>query len=215
MKTISVETTIHGRALVQDPSEPSTPLRLLVGFHGYAQSAEDMLSELARIPGHERWTLLSVQGLHRFYSRRYETVVASWMTRQDRDLAIADNMRYVDRVMESVVGADDDPTVVFVGFSQGAAMAYRAGVLGRYCARQVVSIGGDVPPDIRSVPSSRYPAILLARGEDDALYTAEKAKEDESFLRSLGVTLDIIPYRGGHEWTDELRARIGETLTSF
>jgi hypothetical protein len=81
----------------------SSSTRLVVGFHGYGQSAEDMLSELERIPGNERWTLLSVQALHRFYSRGHERVVASWMTSQDRELAIADNLAYVDRVVGSVV----------------------------------------------------------------------------------------------------------------
>ena len=46
----------------------------------------------ARIDG--RWS--SIQGLHRFYQRRTNEVIASWMTRQDRELAIADNLAYVD-----------------------------------------------------------------------------------------------------------------------
>jgi len=45
-----------------------------------------------------------VQGLHRFYRSRSEIVVASWMTKQDRELAIGDNIDYVRRAVESFGG---------------------------------------------------------------------------------------------------------------
>ena len=68
-----------------------------------------------------------MQGLHRFYARGQGKVVASWMTREDREQAIADNLGYVNRVvMRRCPGAGDEATVVFLGFSQGVAMAYRA-----------------------------------------------------------------------------------------
>ena len=95
MRTLSTKTSTHGRTLIKDPTPPSSPHRLLVGFHGYAQNAEEMVAELERLPGAEEWTLVAVQALHRFYARGGEKVVASWMTRQDRELAIADNIAYV------------------------------------------------------------------------------------------------------------------------
>ena len=51
--------------------------------------------------GADRWRLVSIQGLHRFYQRRADEVVASWMTRQDRELAIADNLAYVAAVIDA------------------------------------------------------------------------------------------------------------------
>ena len=48
---------------------------------------EDAAAHLARlrsIPGSDRWIIVSIQGLHRFYRGRSSDVVASWMTRQDR-----------------------------------------------------------------------------------------------------------------------------------
>ena len=76
MRTLSIETSTHGRALIKDPTPPSSNPLLLIGFHGYAQNAEDMLAELERIPGIARWTLASVQALHPFYTRGDEKVVA-------------------------------------------------------------------------------------------------------------------------------------------
>ena len=212
MKVISVETITHGRALIKETSVQHSAAHVLVGFHGYAQSAEDMLSELEQVPGSERWTLVSVQALHRFYSRHHERVVASWMTRQDREQAIADNITYVDRVLEPILNAASDARVVFVGFSQGVAMAYRAAVLGTYRAHYLIAIGGDVPPDLETAPADNFPAILIAAGDSDAWYPSEKISADEIFLRSHGTSPEIFRYNGGHEWTAELRKRLNQIL---
>src|SRR5437016_10334450 len=124
MRTISIETPIHGRVCVRDAADP---VGTVMGFHGYGQTAERMLTDLERIPGADAWSLVSVQGLHRFYGRDSQTIMASWMTRQDREQAIADNVEYVDRVLDQVLLPDaPSPRIVFVGFSQGVAMACRA-----------------------------------------------------------------------------------------
>jgi predicted esterase len=214
VRTISVETLTHGRALIKDASSSfSSPGGLLVGFHGYAQSAQDMLTELELIPGSERWTLVSVQGLHRFYSRGQEKVVASWMTREDREQAIADNLGYVNRVVSGALEAvGDDATVVFLGFSQGVAMAYRAAVMGDRRAGGLIAIGGDVPPDVKAASADRFPPILIAAGQSDEWYTAAKVEADEVFLRAHGLRHEVFRYRGGHVWTAELRDRLRQVL---
>jgi predicted esterase len=210
VRTISVETPTHGRALIKDASSSSG---VLVGFHGYAQSAEDMLGELELIPGSERWTLVLVQGLHRFYARGHGKVVASWMTREDREQAIADNLGYVNRVVSAALrGAGDTATVVFLGFSQGVAMAYRAAVMGERRASGLMAIGGDVPPDVKEASADRFPPILIAAGDSDDWYTAAKVEADELFLRARGLRHEVFRYAGGHVWTAELRGRIHQAL---
>jgi poly(3-hydroxybutyrate) depolymerase len=150
MSTLSIETTTHGRVVVRQPAD-SSPAGLLVAFHGYAQSADEMLDDVVGIPGLEGWRIAAVQGLHRFYARKEQKVVASWMTRQDRDDAIVDNVAYVQRVVDAVREADEP--IVFVGFSQGASMAYRAAMLGRHGAIGVAAVGGDIPPSSRTTAS--------------------------------------------------------------
>src|ERR1043165_6040203 len=96
----TIEARTHGRYLVREPrNRASCPV--LVGFHGYAETATDHMDALQTIPGHEEWLLVCVQALHPFYTRQ-ERVVASWMTREDRELAIADNIDYVGRVLAHV-----------------------------------------------------------------------------------------------------------------
>ena len=120
-----VATTTHGRYLVDAPAGAG-PFPVLFGFHGYGESAAVHLTHLARLDPAHAWLRVSVQGLHRFYTRANQ-VVASWMTREDRREAIADNVAYAAAVRAVV--ARDYPVrdmQVVVGFSQGAAQAYRA-----------------------------------------------------------------------------------------
>src|SRR5215207_746489 len=121
----TIAVTTHGRYLVRPPAV--TPARVaVVGFHGYGQRAQHLLDELEALPGADAWLLVSVQGLHRFYDRAGTQVVAHWMTSEDRELAIADNIAYVEAVLASVATAHAFQRLVFVGFSQGTAMASRA-----------------------------------------------------------------------------------------
>jgi predicted esterase len=196
----TIAATVHGRFLVR----AGPPERLLVGFHGYGETAERHLEELAKIPGIDRWTVAAVQALHPFYAGRTEQVVASWMTRLDRELAIADNITYVQSVLAWF--REEPRSVLFAGFSQGVAMAFRA-ASHHPGAGGVLSLGGDVPPDVRQ----NIPPVLLARGTRDDWYTEEKFNKDLRFLRSVTEVIPCV-FEGGHEWTDEYRAAAGEFL---
>ena len=181
---------------------------LLVAFHGYGERADDVLFEIDKIPGIDAWTRVAPQALHRFYSRRHERVVASWMTREDRELAIADNLEYIRRALARI---DVPGPVVHLGFSQGASMAYRAAMLGEHDAAGIIAIAGDIPPEVKA--SSRpWPRVLIGAGARDEWF-ATKVDDDLSFLSARGVSHEVIRYDGAHEWTDELRRAVGEWLT--
>jgi predicted esterase len=200
-----VGTSIHGRYLFEDRGAA----RLLVGFHGYGEIAEWHLEQLMKIPGADRWSLAAVQALHPFYTRSGE-VVASWMTKLMREHAIDDNVAYVQRVVEDLPPAE---TLVFAGFSQGAAMAARAATRAAACAG-VILLGGELPPEISDDPHVRFPPTLLARGTRDEWYTDEKFKKDLKWLESK-ARVDRCVFAGGHEWTDDFRQAAGDFLQSL
>ncbi len=210
----AIETTMHGRYLVDAPGG-STAAPMLVGFHGYGENAERHLEQLRMIPGTGRWIIVSVLGLHRFYARSTGEVVASWMTKQDREQAIADNIAFVDRVV-AAVRRDHAATrpLVYAGFSQGVATAFRAAVRGVERCDGVMAVGGDIPPELRADSASRFPRVLLARGTGDEWYTQEKMNEDLAFLEAIAARVDCLVFPGGHEWTDDVRQAAGRFLAS-
>jgi predicted esterase len=209
----TIPITIHGRYSVRFAS--GEPAGLLVGCHGYAQSAETFASDLEAIPGVERWLLVSVQGLHRFYSRG-GAVVASWMTSQDRELMIGDNTAYVRQVVAQVLAEQaavlgTSAPLVFLGFSQGVAMAFRAAADHPDDCAGIIALGADVPPDVRAATTS-LPPVLLGRGSTEEWYTEERMQSDVGWLRGIGTDLTLCEYVGGHEWTEPFRDAAGAFL---
>jgi predicted esterase len=206
-----VPTMTHGRVLVQE-ARAAARRGLLVGFHGYMESAKIQMDRLQAIPDASLWTLVSIQGLHRFYRGRSEDVVASWMTREDRELAIADNLAYVAAALEQVPH-DPSTRVVYTGFSQGVAMAFRAGLRGTLPAAAIVAVGGDVPPELVEDPSLRFPAVLFARGSRDEWLTEPRFEKDVAALRSRAAGVEPLVYDGAHEWNLVVSDAIGAFLS--
>jgi predicted esterase len=124
------------------------------------------------------------------------------MTRDDRELAIADNIDYVGRVLEQIrVEYDTRPPLVFSGFSQGGAMAYRAAAAAP--AAGVIVLAADVPPDVAT--GARLPPVLIGRGTGDPFYTEPKAVADIEALTRMGATFEMCVFDGAHEWSDPFR----------
>jgi predicted esterase len=195
----SIATPTHGRVLIRRAQ--ALPARgVVAGFHGYMENAAIMLPRLAEISGAAGWTLVSIQALHRFYRGSAQAVVASWMTREDREEAIADNLAYVDNALATVPDASS-AAVVYVGFSQGASMACRAAVRGRSRGAGIIAVGGDVPPELLADSSAVFPPVLLVRGDTDEWYTAAKMDADVNALREHRVDVETLVHPGGHEWT--------------
>lgn len=211
MTARQVAATVHGRYLLETPAQlEGAPL--LVGFHGYGENAERHLEELRRIPGASRHVLCAVQALHPFYNRTGD-VIACWMTRLDREQAILDNVRYVASVVESVKRElPVSERLVYLGFSQGAAMAYRAAAGAGHACQGLIVLGGDVPPELEQQDLSHFPPVLLGRGNSEEWYDAAKMEHDVELLRAKRVDVRPVIFQGGHEWTDEFRATAGEFL---
>ena len=211
----TVAAAVHGRYLVRAPRTIG-PWPALFTFHGYGEDAAANFSAVQRIPGLDDWLIVAVQALHPFYTKKQQ-IVASWMTSQDRELAIDDNVRYVRSVVDAVthefpINAD----VFFAGFSQGVAMAYRAAahISG---AAGVIALAGDVPPDIttradRAADGTALPHVLVGRGTTDEWYTEQKMADDVERLKTLAASSDACVFPGGHEWTETFAREAGGFL---
>jgi predicted esterase len=210
MQRILIPALTHGVILVRE-ARAAASRGLLIGFHGYLETAAIQMERLAAIPGSALWTLVSIEGLHRVYRGRSQDVVASWMTREDREVAIADNLAYVAAALDEVPH-DRSTRVVYAGFSQGVAMAFRAGLLGRDRAHGIIAVGGDVPPELLADSRLRCPPVCLARGARDEWLTQAKFDADLAALTAHGAQLWPLLHDGAHEWNAEVATAAGEFL---
>lgn len=206
---------VHGRYVVR-PAEAGPAGLWLVGFHGQGQTAESFFEPLARTPRGGRWLVASVQGLNRYYLGRTQEVGANWMTRQDREFAIPDNVAWVDGVLDRLAAEFGEPrAIVFAGFSQGVAMAYRSGLLGRRECAAVIACGGDVPPELKRDAPRPWPRVLAATGTGDGWYTPARLEDDGAFLAAVRPDRRTLVFAGGHEWGSGLLAAAGDLLAEI
>jgi predicted esterase len=127
------------------------------------------------------------------------------MTRQNREFAIADNIAYVATCIDAIAAAWPTlPKVVFAGFSQGVGMAFRAAVNTTRSVAGVITVGGDVPPELTPGALKGVSAALIARGTSDDRYTREQFANDERRLLDSSVSVRALEFNGGHEWTGEV-----------
>lgn len=208
-----IATLVHGRYLLDRGPRPEEGRPLLVGCHGYAENAERHLEQLRRIPGASEWVICAVGALNRFYHPKTRDVIASWMTKQDRELMIDDNVRYVARVISEVRRRERTSGVLVVaGFSQGVAMAYRAASRCGFPCHGLVALAGDVPPDVVAEEALRLPPVLIGRGTEDTLYTEEKMDADLRALAARSDAVETCVFAGGHDWTEDFLQAAGRFL---
>lgn len=208
IKTLPV--TVSGHYLVREP-EGAGPHGLVMGYHGYGENARQMMKILESVPGLENCVLCSVQGVHQFYRRASGAVVASWMTWLGRERAIEVNIRYIADVIGELTEAyPENRGIAHVGFSQGAAMAFRSAFGLNGNCRGCVAFGGEVPPELAAQPCAHLPPILIGRGGEDSIYTHEQWLRDAGLLRRKCALVEAVETAGGHSWSPEFAVAAGD-----
>jgi predicted esterase len=159
------------------------------------------------------------------------------MTREDRDQAIADNIAYVDSAIARISTTarqlngtsaqqhhstsaqqhHSTSALVMVGFSQGAAMAYRAALMGARPAAGIIALAGDIPPELKTDAPTRHPwpRVLIGVGSKEQWYSGAKLDADMAFLSARGIIHSVVRFDGGHEWTEEFRNAAGAFLAAL
>lgn len=211
----SLAVTTHGHYW-SEPAEGPEKAGLLVGFHGYGETAASSLAALQRIPGASAWARYAIQGLHVFYRQSTGEVVGSWMTSFQRDQAIRDNTAFTGAVLAAIEDVEGSSVPrVLAGFSQGVAMAYRTAAFSGRCADGLIALAGDVPPDLGREDLERLPPILIGQGKADKWYNQAKLDADLGRLRSAGAQVEVCRFEGGHEWAEPFLEAAGRFLASL
>lgn len=172
-------------------------------LHGYGQLAGEFLSMCGPL-AREGTIVVAPEALSRFYSgtdlsaHREARVGASWMTREDREADIRDNVAYLDAlrlVVEAPLGSVRSSVL---GFSQGAATAARWAALGARPLDRVVLWSGRMPEDIDlSGHRDRFARVDVVLGTRDAEAEAHAAAHEHRLL-DHGIVAPTRRFDGGH-----------------
>jgi predicted esterase len=211
-ETFHIPTTVHGLYLIEEAkSDNKSPL--LVGFHGYGETAEAQMQMIQQIPGIEGWTCCSIQALHSFYNVKSQ-IGYSWMTSENRELRIQENVVYINSVISEIKKMYPvNEIIVFHGFSQGTAMACRAALLGGFSASGVILLGGDIPIEFKNL--SKMHRLLFARGNNDKFFPVNIWKNNVSRIKNSDLDFSFCTFDGGHEAHEEYYKAVREFLNTI
>lgn len=178
---------------------PETSEHLVYVLHGYGQLAEFFIRKFQHLS--DNYFIVAPEGPHRFYligsSGR---VGASWMTREERETDISDNIHWLDQLDQEINSKYTFKKKHLVGFSQGGATAVRWQYLGKFKADQLVIWASVFPPDLdlkEEILSSDSIKNYFVVGSEDEFYSKEQQKELLSFYKSKGFNTAF--YEGKHD----------------
>lgn len=176
---------------------------LLIALHGWGQNAKRMLRDLAPISA-AGVLVVAPQAPHPFYLDMESAKVGfHWLTRYERDRAIADNNAFLAYLLDALKGEEfafDPGRVFLLGFSQGCSMAWRFAVSGLVAPAGMIACGADLPPDVAEVlPLERPFDVLLVHGREDNIIAPEKMHAAREALGAANVPHAVHEFDGGHE----------------
>lgn len=178
-----------------------TTERVWLVFHGYGQLAQFFIKKFEGLDPKKNF-IIAPQGLSKFYQKGfYGRVGASWMTKEDRLTDIANQYKYIQRVLEEV-GDISAKRLIYFGFSQGTATMSRFAGWSKLAFEKMLIWAGTFPPDIDPA------AFNFMSGSEDITYFT--SREDPFFEESMienqnkvvKATMkkepNLVWYEGGH-----------------
>lgn len=181
---------------------------LWIVCHGYAQLARPFLAALAPIASPSR-LIVAPEALSRFYVDRTSMsmdppprVGATWMTREDREHEIADQVTYLDALHDHVrASLSGSVRLRVLGFSQGVATVTRWLAFGRTRAHEVILWAGSFPSDLdarRLAERLGTAPVVVVAGTGDELVTRQTLEAQLPTLRDAGLAARLVTFDGAH-----------------
>lgn len=134
------------------------------------------------------------------------------MTKHEREIAIENNHRYLDLLMENLLSQyRERPIINILGFSQGAATATRWA--SRWTGKihdLVLWAGGFAQDMVLGDARDKFSEtkLTLVLGDQDELITPESIEIQQELIQNLGKEVKKLTFAGGHEIDIEMLSRI-------
>ena len=197
-------------SISHEPSGKEKELWLV--FHGYGQLAEFFIRKFLPFDSADR-IFLAPEGTNYGYLKEFQgRVGANWMTKHEREVAIDNNHRYLNLLMEQTLEKFEQfPKIHILGFSQGAATSTRWASQWPGQIETLVLWAGGFAQDL-SLDLGRekfeHTELILAFGDQDELIQEEHKAHQLELVQSLGKAIRVLTFPGGHELDPDLLEKI-------
>lgn len=189
--------------------------RVIIACHGYAQLAEYFLKWFEGINA-EDTVIIAPEGLHRFYWKGFNgKVVASWMTKEDRENDIRDYCTFLDNVINEIP-LDNAIQCIALGFSQGAATISRWAETTEHRVDHLVLWAGVFPEDVnvQKINFKLSTPIHVLFGDDDEFYKNSELEGLRKHLSEKQLNFEFISFQGKHKIYPEPLNNLLQKLSS-
>jgi predicted esterase len=176
--------------------------------HGYAQLANYFIKNFEVLDNGKN-LIVAPEGLSRFYWKGFsDRVVASWMTREDRESDIVDYVNFLNSVYKEVLSSlkNKNVRINVLGFSQGTATVCRWIANNNVKVDNFILWAGAFPEDlgltVENVVFERMKKFAVIGDQDEFLNEAAIAKQF-AYLNEHNIPLELIRFHGKHEINKE------------
>ncbi len=183
-----------------EPSEEITTLWFVC--HGYGQLANYFIRNFEVLES-KNTLIVAPEGLHRFYWEKFSgRVVASWMTKENREDDIIDYVNYLDLLYQEVLGSlkNKNVKIIVFGFSQGVATVCRWIANKKSPVHHLVLWAGSLPQDLDFPQdlTTSFKTYFVA-GDADEFIKEDQVAAYEQLLHEKKLSIEIIRFQGRHE----------------
>lgn len=174
-----------------------TATKLVYVLHGYGQLAQYFIRKF--LPTNKNIVIVAPEGMHRFYLKGSSgRVGASWMTKEDRENDIKDNINWLNNLHQKLLANKSFEKVIVLGFSQGGATAAR-------WVNQMEKVDGLImwatvfPPDLENSIDSTVLRLKnhFVLGTEDEYFDINDQQKVNQFYAEMNF--DIHSFIGEHD----------------
>lgn len=184
---------------------PETADTVWVVLHGYGQLTPYFIRKFHSLDPDNNF-VIAPEGLHRFYLNGTSgRVGASWMTKEEREQDISDNINYLNDLKTNVIDQHVFNKKILLGFSQGGATACRWHEQGNFKADYFVLWASVFPPDLDiSLASSIFHESnnYFVVGSKDEYYNSENRNLLIQSLKDKQLHFNTKIFDGAHTIDD-------------
>ena len=174
-----------------------------VVLHGYGMLSEFFIQKFKKLEN-KNTLILAPEALNRFYiDTNYGRVGASWMTKDERQDDIKENIKYLNSLMDQIIKeiGHNRFKINVLGFSQGGATACRWLFKSGLKFENLIMWAGDIPKDTLTEENRLKWSDMnthLVMGKKDELINEEMKAKFLKLVTDFKLDYKLTLYDGDH-----------------
>jgi len=173
--------------------------------HGIDYLSRYFLKYFKELNTEENYVIAPQASSKHYLGSAYKHVGASWLTKENTDVEIENNMHYFDAVFE----AENIPktvNLIVLGYSQGVSIATRYVAKRQLQCSQMILLSGGLPNELTAdIFKFLNAKVTLVYGDNDEFITKEIMQQEKYKIKKIfGNKVNIVTFKGKHEVKKEI-----------